>query len=655
MVTAAPGISSPAPSISSAHPAPDWDLSQASELYGIQRWGAGYFGINSRGHMSVRPMQQDGAEIDILEVVESAREHGLQFPLLIRFQDLLRHRVKSLNEAFRAAIQEADYKGEYRGVFPIKVNQLREVVEEIVHAGAPYHYGLEAGSKPELFAAMAMHEDYESLIICNGYKDRTFIETALLGCKLGKKVVMVVEKIEELRSIIDVSRQFGVDPYIGIRVRLQSKGAGKWATSGGEDAKFGLPLSDLLDATEMLRQEGLSDRFILLHFHIGSQIPEILTVKRALREATRYFAKIRQLGFGLQYLDVGGGLAVDYDGSRTANDSSMNYTLDEYTRDIVWTIKEVCDEEKIPHPNIVSESGRAIVAHHSVLVVDVFGVIEKTKQKSAVERIGEPAHKLVADLLELRLTLNKKNRREHFHDVIQIREDAQTRFDYGLLDLKSMAQIDTLFWEMIEEIVRQYPSIKSAPSEVRALIPSLSDQFLCNFSVFQSMLDHWALGQLFPISPIHRLDEKPDFPATIVDITCDSDGKISKFICGEDNTPRDTLLLHNPSGSYYLGFFLMGAYQDIMGDLHNLFGRVNEAHVFLDADEESGFYIEETIPGNTIIEVLRYVQHDTTMLGRWMKAQVDAAIKADRLKPSEGMRLLAQYEQGLNTSTYLQF
>jgi arginine decarboxylase len=631
-----------------------WDIPQALETYHINRWGGDYFSVNSAGNITVRPIQMEGPELDIMDVIKEAKEWGLGFPLLLRFQDLLRHRVQSLNEAFRSAISEANYQGEYRGVFPIKVNQLREVVEEIMEAGAPYHYGIECGSKPELFAALALHQDPQSLIICNGYKDQQFITTALMGRKLGKQIIMVVEKIEELRSILDLSESMGVKPLVGIRVRLHAKGAGKWALSGGEDAKFGLTTTELIEAMDLIKARKLEDSFQLLHFHIGSQIPDILTVKRAVREASRYYAKIKQMGFPVSYLDVGGGLGVDYDGSRSTIESSTNYSLAEYTRDIVYSIAEICNEEKVPHPHIVSESGRAIVAHHSLLIVDVFGMIEKTKTVGDPQPI-EPAHKLVSELLELKQTLNKKNRREHFHDALQIKEDAQDRFNLGILDLKAKAQIEKLFWEIAEGVSRLYAGAKSIPEEIKQLRYSLSDQFLCNFSVFQSMLDHWALGQLFPIVPVHKLNEAPSHQATLVDITCDSDGKINKFISGEDAV-NHTLPLHSVNGGpYLLGIFMMGAYQDIMGDLHNLFGRVNEAHIFLDPDEPSGFYIEETIPGNTIAQVLADVQYDTAMLQRAMKAQIDAAIKADVLKPSEGMRLLESYEQGLQASTYLKF
>ncbi len=630
-----------------------WDINQSLQTYQIQRWGAGYFGVNEKGHITVSPIQEDGPALDLYDVVQEAKTHSLKFPMLVRFQDLLRHRVKRLNEAFREAISEEKYQGQYRGVFPIKVNQLREVVEEILDAGAPYHYGIEAGSKPELYAALAMHQDPESLIICNGFKDRQFIETALIGRKLGKTIIMVVEKPEEMRAIIDLSIEMGVKALVGVRVRLSCKGQGKWSTSGGEDAKFGLSTDELIEATDLLTKHGMQDSFQLLHFHIGSQIPDILTVKRAVREAARYYAKLRQMGFPLNYIDCGGGLAVDYDGTRSTTDISMNYTLSEYARDVVYNIAEICDEEKVPHPTIVTESGRAIVAHHSMLIVDVFGAIEKTKIDAVPEDYSK-AHKIVRDLAELKNTLNKKNRREHLHDALQFKEDSQARFNLGLLDLKTKAQIENLFWEIAEKIVELYNGTKNVPDEIKYLRVSLGDQFLCNFSIFQSLIDHWALGMIFPIAPIHRLNEKPIHQGTLVDITCDSDGKIDDFIVGEEGL-QHTLPLHAMNGKpYCLGIFLIGAYQDIMGDLHNLFGRVNEAHIFLDSNEESGFYIEETIPGFSIAEVLATVQYDANLIARLMKSQVDAAIKSDLLKPSEGMRLLETYEKGLKSSTYLQ-
>ncbi|HEY2102662.1 MAG TPA: biosynthetic arginine decarboxylase [Chthoniobacterales bacterium] len=631
---------------------PDWDLEAANATYNVQGWGSGYFSINANGNVVAKPLQEEGGAIDILEVVNEARSRGLGFPLVIRFQDLLRHRVECVNHAFESAISEFNYGSHYRGVFPIKVNQLREVIEEIVDAGQKFHFGLEAGSKPELVAALAMHKDPESLIICNGYKDPAFIRIALLGRRLGKPVILVVEKLEELEQTIRTSKEVGVEPLIGIRVRLNSKGAGKWTTSGGENAKFGLDTISLVAASEMLKAEGLAHCLKLVHFHLGSQVPDISTIKRAVREAARYYSKIAKMGHDLGYLDVGGGLGVDYDGSRSSFDSSTNYSLQEYVNDVVWNIMDVCDSEAVPHPAIVSEGGRAIVAHHSVLVMEAFSSIEKTGGKTKIDA-SDRDHKLVRDILEVKQRLKRGNRRESLHDIQQIKEEAQQTFDLGLLDLESKAKIDHVYWQLATQIVGMHRGLRFVPDEVRELETSLGDQYICNFSVFQSLLDHWALGQLFPIMPIHRLTEAPERNGTIVDITCDSDGKVSKFIDLQD--VRDTLPLHRiiPGEMYYLGVFMVGAYQDIMGDLHNLFGRVTEVHVFLDPDEESGWYIEEVIEGSTIGEVLAMTQWDKVELMRLLKAQVDAAIKSDRLKPSDAMKLLADYERGLQEYTYL--
>ena len=636
-----------------------WDIQTARNLYNINRWGAKYFDINEAGRVVARPLQEAGAAVDITDVIEEAKARGLKFPVLIRFQDILRHRVEAINQAFRSSIAEYNFQGAYRGVFPIKVNQLREVVEEILDAGKPYNFGLEVGSKPELFAGLALQNQPDSLIICNGYKDTSFIKMALMGTKLGKKVIMVVEKLEELKQIISVSRQVGVEPLIGIRARLLSKGAGKWSESAGENAKFGLSTAELLTATELLKTEKLSHCFRLLHFHIGSQVPDILTVKKAVQEAARFYAKLHKMGLPIQYMDVGGGLGVDYDGSRSAFDSSTNYSLQEYTNDIVYYIADVCNAEKVPHPDIVSESGRAIVAHHSVLIVEAFGAIEKIRAGNDL-KYGENEHPLVKELLDIRKNLAKLNKLEAYHDAQERKEDAHNMFTLGLLELPDKAKIESLYWEIGQEVVASFRGQAYVPEEIRKLEDSLGDQYICNFSVFQSLLDHWALGQLFPIMPVNRLNERPTREATLVDITCDSDGQINKFIDLRD--VRDTLPLHklitNGNGllePYYLGFFLMGAYQDIMGDLHNLFGRVNEVHVFLDADEAAGYYVEEIIEGNTIVQSLAAVQYDENELKRQMKAQIDEAIKSDKMKPSDAMRLLDEYERGLKEYTYLSF
>src|SRR5437016_5550390 len=534
----------------------DWDVESAIATYNVDGWGSGYFTVNAEGNVVAKPLQENGGSINILEVVNEARSRGLSFPLVIRFQDLLSHRVESVNLAFQNAITEFGYKGPYRGVFPIKVNQLREVIEEIVDAGQQFHFGLGAGSKPELVAALAMHKDAESLIICNGYKDPAFIRIALLGRKLGKLVVIVVKKLEELEQTIKAANEVGVEPMIGIRVRLHSKGSGKWSPSGGENAKFGLDTTSLVAASQMLKDAGFAHCLKLIHFHVGSQVPDISTIKRAVREAARYYAKLAKLGHELGYLDVKQGL-------------------------------------------------------------------------------------------------KRGNRIESLHDIQQIKEEAQETFNLGLLDLESKAKIDTLYWQLAQQIVNMHRGLRYVPDEVKELETSLSDQYICNFSVFQSLLDHWALGQLFPIMPIHRLTTAPDRQGTIVDITCDSDGKVSKFTDLQD--VRDTLPLHRviPGEIYYLGVFMVGAYQDIMGDLHNLFGRVTEAHVFLDPDEESGWYIEEVIEGSTIGEVLAMTQWDKVELMRLLKSQVDVAIKTDFLKPNDAMKLLSDYERLLQEYTYL--
>lgn len=636
-----------------------WDIQAARQLYNIHRWGARYFDINDEGHVVAMPLQESGVAVDITDVIEEAKGRGLRFPLLIRFQDILRHRVESINLAFRSSITEFGYQGKYRGVFPIKVNQLREVVEEILDAGKQFDFGLEVGSKPELFAGLALQGAVGSLIICNGYKDSEFIKMALLGTKLGKKVILVVEKLEELRQIISVSRQLNVEPTIGMRARLLSKGAGRWAESGGENAKFGLSTAEMLAATELLRSENLSHCLKLLHFHIGSQVPDILTVKKAVQEAARFYAKLHKMGFQIEFIDVGGGLGVDYDGSRSAFDSSTNYSLQEYTNDIVYYIGDVCNAEKVPHPDIVSESGRAIVAHHSVLVVEVFGSIEKVPTGIQLQ-YGENEHPLVKELLDIKKNLGKLNKLEAYHDSLERRDDAQHMFTLGMMDLPDKAKIENLYWEIGGAVVDSFKGQAYVPEEIRKLEDSLGDQYLCNFSVFQSLLDHWALGHLFPIMPIARLHERPTREATLADITCDSDGQINKFVDLRD--VRDTLALHGLNTGangqvepYHIGFFLMGAYQDIMGDLHNLFGRVNEVHVFLEPDEPAGYYIEEIIEGNTIVQALAAVQYDENELKRQMKAQMDEAIKSDRMKPSEAMRLLDEYERGLKAYTYLNF
>lgn len=627
-----------------------WSAAKSEEHYGFKRWGSGHIAVDDDGFVAVQP-RADGRAIRVLDVVHEAVGMGLKAPMVIRFQDLLRHRVIQLNECFAKAIKEEGYKGDYRGVFPIKVNQLREVVDEIVAAGKDFNYGLEAGSKPELMIALGMHEGSQRLIICNGYKDHDYIRLALLGRKLGKKIILVVEQLAELDDIIRLAAETGVKPMIGFRAKLQTRGEGKWALSTGDDAKFGLNTAEILFACEKLKANKLTSALRLVHFHIGSQVPNIITIKNAVIEATRFYCQLSRMGFPMGYLDVGGGLGIDYDGSRTNFESSMNYSMEEYARDVVSNIREICHASDVAAPDIVSESGRAIVAPHSLLVVEVFERINK-RESLGQQHQPEEKHKVVTDLEVMLKNKTKLGRLERFHDAVQKKEEALSLFNLGYLDLENRAAAESLFWQICEQIAKEGSDSGYQPEELHDLNRLLADQYVCNFSVFQSLLDHWALKQLFPVAPIHRLKEKPTVNAILVDITCDSDGKISSFIDLED--VKDYITLHPlNSKPYYLGIFLTGAYQDIMGDLHNLFGRVNEVHVFLEDDEPNGFYIEEALTGSRMADVIEGVQYQQEDLCRKMKAQIDAATRRDQVKPREGVRLLELYESQMLNKTYL--
>ena len=631
-------------------PSTSWSAAKSKELYGFKRWGADHFSVDAEGFATVHPLG-DSKHIRILDVVEEAVDMGHRAPMVIRFQDLLRHRVSQINQVFNQAIVEEEYAGSYRGVFPIKVNQLREVVDEIVDAGKEFNYGLEAGSKPELMIALAMHEGNERLLICNGYKDHDYIRLALIGRKLGKQIIIVVEQLAELEDIIRLSAELDVKPLIGFRAKLQTRGEGKWAKSSGDDAKFGLNTAEILIACEKLRRVDLEDCLRLVHFHIGSQVPNIITIKNAVIEATRFYCQLAKMGFPIGLLDVGGGLGIDYDGSRSNYESSMNYTMAEYARDVVSSIREICNASGVAAPDIVSESGRAVVAPHSMLVVEVFERINK-RESLGKHHHPKTKHKIVSDMEEMLRNQAKLGRLECFHDALQKKEEAFSLFNLGYLDLENRAAAEQIFWQICERIARTTQTKGYVPEELHELKKMLADQYVCNFSVFQSLLDHWALKQLFPIAPIHRLDEEPTVNATLVDITCDSDGKINSFIDIED--VQDFLQLHPLNNKpYYLGIFLTGAYQDIMGDLHNLFGRVNEAHVFLEDDEPNGFYIEETLNGSRIADVIEGVQYSQSDLCRKMKKQIDAATRKDMIKPREGVRLLDLYEKQMLQKTYL--
>ena len=628
-----------------------WTVSQSSALYGLDRWGSPYYAIDAEGFLCVKPAGDDRS-VRIADVIKEAESKGLKTPIVIRFQDLLRQRVEKLNHAFNRSIEEESYQGRYQGVFPIKVNQLREVIEEVQDAGQPYQYGLECGSKPELLIALAMHEDPEALLICNGYKDDDYIRLALYGRKIGKRVVIVAEQLSEVTAIINVAQELGVEPLIGFRSKLYSRGEGKWAQSTGDNAKFGLSTIEMLKACALLEAAEMSQSLRLLHFHIGSQVPNIITLKNAVIEATRFYCELKKMGFPMGYIDVGGGLGIDYDGSRSNWESSINYTLEEYARDVVFNIKQICETSEVPCPDIVSESGRAITAPHSILVTQVVDRISKRDASIKVrqEEIKDP---VVQDLFDMATGRVRYSRLEKFHDALQKKNEAYSLFNHGYLDLKGRAQAESLFWQICHKLDQTSKS-GYQPEELVELKRMLADQYVCNFSVFQSLLDHWALGQLFPIAPLTRLRERPSINAILVDITCDSDGKVSRFIDLEDE--KEYLPLHSlkKNEAYYLGFFLIGAYQDIMGDNHNLFGRVNEAHVFLDEDEEDGFYIEDTIKGDRIKDVLEGVQFKSELLCRLMKKQVDKAIKKDRVKPREGIRFMEMYDQSMQKKTYME-
>ncbi|PDH27215.1 MAG: arginine decarboxylase [Puniceicoccaceae bacterium MED-G32] len=628
----------------------DWTIASSEKYYGLKNWGKGHFKIDEEGFLKVHPLK-DSNGIRIFDIIQEAKSKGYDLPLTIRIQDLLQTRVKELNETFRDAIEQEAYSGSYRGVFPIKVNQMREVLEEILEAGEAYNYGLECGSKPELMIALAHHKNLNSLIVCNGYKDDAFIRLALYGNRIGKSVFLVVEQLSEIQRIIRISKELAIQPKIGFRIKLSTVGEGKWARSSGEEAKFGLTSPEIVDAAESLKEAGLADCLELIHFHIGSQVPNIQTIKRATVEATRYYCELAAMGFPMKYLDVGGGLGVDYDGSMSNFESSMNYTLKEYARDVIYNIQAICSEAAVACPDIISESGRSVVASHSILVSEVCDRISKNSIAPKVRKENQ------APIIENFISILENDYHgaplERYHDAVQKKEEADNLFNLGYLNLKDKGLADAIFWKICQDVVLFYQEEKIQPEEMDVLKAMMADQYVCNFSVFQSLIDHWACDQLFPIAPIHRLNERPTVNTTLVDITCDSEGRIASFVDSEDE--RSLLRLHEikKEESYFLGFFLMGAYQDIMGDLHNLFGRVNEVHVFLEDDEEDGFYIEDSIPGFSVNEVLKLTQYDGQILSRKLKKQIDRATKEDLIKPREGTRILDEYLQILKSQTYL--
>ena len=632
-----------------------WSVERAAEFYNVLGWGQGYFAVNASGHLCVTPYGQPGPMIDIMDVIEDVQEKGLGFPLVVRFNDVLRSRVVKLNETFRAAIAANGYKGQYFGVFPVKVNQMREVVEEILDAGAPYNHGLEAGSKPELVIALAHNADPRALTICNGYKDEDYMRLALSGRKLGRQVIVVIEKLSELPLILRVANEMGVEPIIGLRAKLTTKGAGKWEKSSGDFAKFGLTIPEIIEAVRILREAGKENALQLFHFHVGSQLTDIRTIKDAVKEGARIYAKLRKMGIPIQYFDIGGGLGVDYEGSRTTSNSSINYSLEEYTSDVVYNLQQVCENEEVPEPHIVSESGRAVVAYHSCIVMNIFGSIEiGSPRVVAPAKPGAEEADQVREMREIVEGVTAKNALESYHDAAAKKDEALEAFRLGILGLEERAIVESLFWELTKKLVTITKKMRRVPIDLQGLDESLADQYLANFSLFQSALDHWAFDQLFPVVPIHRLGEAPTRESTLVDITCDSDGKIDEFIGVEESNKTVRLHALRPNEPYFIGMFLTGAYQDIMGDMHNLFGRTNEVHVFVDDEDPEDFYIETVIRGDIVSDVLERVQYEPREVIKRVKAVVDQRVKDQQLKPKEGVGMIDFLEATLAGYTYLQ-
>lgn len=625
-----------------------YGIDDAMTLYGIDSWGSGYFKINEEGHLIVTPTNDEARFVDLHKESEELVRKGVSTPLLLRFPQLLESQVKSLCNSFRKAISEYGYSKEYRPVFPIKVNQHRMVVNELLEAGWKYNLGIEVGSKPELLGALALETPPDALLICNGFKDMAYLSNAILAQKIGKNVIVVVEKPYELEHLIQIVRDRGVKPLIGFRVRLNSKGSGKWEKSGGVTSKFGLTTAQLLEGIQELKKARLLDCLKMFHFHIGSQITEIRRLKNAIKEAARVYAKARKMGVGIEYLNVGGGLGVDYDGSRTSSDASVNYTVQEYANDVVYTIKDVCENENVPEPDIVSESGRAMTAYHSLLVVDVRAEISARTAQKLKPSAKDP--QVIGDLFFILKNVSVKNYREYYHDALEHRDEMFSLFNLGLLSLEERARGEACFWEIAAKAVRHAKTQKFVADEFVELEKQLHEKVVCNFSVFQSIPDHWALDQLFPVVPIHRLREKPERTATLVDITCDSDGEIDKFVDLKDM--KEALEVHSLNGSpYYLAIVLIGAYQDTMGDLHNLFGSVNEAHIVV--DEEGKVHVKRIRRGNSVRETLAAFGYDAKDLAARLQAILEERQTRNGISPREARQLLSEYRGQFDAYTYL--
>ncbi|MGQ9818893.1 MAG: biosynthetic arginine decarboxylase [Candidatus Kapaibacteriales bacterium] len=627
-----------------------WRIEDSLELYNITGWGQNYFSINEKGNLFVSP-SKNGAKIDLKELVDELVARDVSPPFLIRFPNIIDDRIENITRCFEDASKEYGFKGKYYNVYPIKVNQVRPVVEEIIQYGKKYNIGLEAGSKPELHVVLAVSSGSDSLIICNGYKDESFIELALLAQKMGKKIFVVVEKLSELRLLISIAKRLKIRPNIGVRIKLSTQGSGKWEDSAGDKSKFGLNASELIEAFEIINSHKLLDHLKLIHFHIGSQITNIRMIKNALRECSQFYAELKKMGAGVEFVDIGGGLGVDYDGTRSFSPSSINYTIKEYVDDAVYMLKEASDKNNLPHPNVITESGRSLTAHHSVLVFDVLETTSNPTWNYERDEIEANDHENVKELFNLLQKINPTNLLESWHDAQQIREDSLDLFSLGLLDLKTRAKVEKLFWSIAKEVYTIGNELKHMPDEIRPLEKWLADKYFCNFSLFQSLPDSWAIDQIFPIVPIHRLDEKPTHIATLHDITCDSDGKIENFIGYRSFSHFLPVHELRPNEPYYIGVFLVGAYQEILGDLHNLFGDTNAVHVIAD---ENNYKIVQIIDGETVAEVLDYVQYDAKKLVRIIETWVTSSVKEGKISPQEGKEFLSNYRSGLYGYTYLE-
>ncbi|MCD6024928.1 MAG: speA [Fibrobacteria bacterium] len=628
-----------------------WRIEDSAELYNVHGWGIGYFGVNEKGNATVSPMRERGPAIDLKELMSELSLRDTNPPVLLRFPNILDNRIEKISQCFDKAGQEFGFQAKAFNVYPIKVNQQRPVLEEMVRHGKKFNIGLEAGSKPELHAVLSIMDNPESLIICNGYKDEEFIELALLAQKMGKRIFIVVEKLNELKLIRDVSRALNVQPNIGMRVKLASSGSGKWEESGGDQSKFGLNSSELLEAVEFAQSEGLGDSLKLIHFHLGSQITNIRKIKSGLREAAQFYVQLRKMGVPVEFVDVGGGLGVDYDGTRSANANSVNYSIQEYANDVVYSMVDAANKAGLPHPNVVAESGRALTAHHSVLVFNVLETTALPLWNETDYPVGEGDPEALRELHAIYGKLSNNGLLEAWHDALQIREDVLDGFNLGLFDLKTRAVAERLFWSIAQKLHRLAGTMKNPPFELQNLSKLLAEKYFCNFSLFQSLPDAWAIDQIFPIMPIQRLDEEPTAQVTLQDITCDSDGQIDHFIQGGElarSLPLHPLKAGEP---YYLGAYLVGAYQEILGDLHNLFGDTNAVHVVVDGD---GYRIEQVIDGESVADVLDYVQFSAKKLVRDMETWVSASVKEGKITLQEGKEFLANYRSGLYGYTYLE-